>query len=300
MRALLAGAKLLPEHKTYFEACVSLSCAEFFTKYFSDEGDCGFEKFIGWKGEQNIVTGTWQEPTEEEQTKLTNCAAPVQKVKRVSADFVIKNNPFVKKAPTVKSMFLLERSDTKLVIRSLNKTSDVPYCDVFTVEEEWVVQSLPSTKCCAVRVSMAILWHKSSMMSGMIQKSTISESQKSWDAFRQWLFEVNKHQFREQKPPQKKSSTQLKHKVEHVDQRKIHKKKKEDAPPQLAVPPAAREKRPAGDTWQEWALNRALDLAEDVHREATTNPIRFLLCLILLWLWWQNRKLSRIERALNN
>lgn len=123
------------------------------------------------------------------------------KVKKVSADFVIKNNPFVKKAPTVKTMFLLEKSDTKLVIRSLIKTSDVPYCDVFTVEEEWMVQSLPNTKCCAVRVTLGILWHKSSMMSGMIQRSTVSESQKSWSAFGQWITEVHKHQFKEQKPP---------------------------------------------------------------------------------------------------
>lgn len=71
--------------------------------------------------------------------KLTNLTGTVQKVKKLSADFVIKNNPFVKKAPTLKTFYLIEKSDTKIVIRGLNKTSDVPYCDVFTVEEEWCI-----------------------------------------------------------------------------------------------------------------------------------------------------------------
>jgi len=67
-------------------------------------------------------------------------------------------------------------TETKLLFRVYNKTSDVPYCDSFCVEEEWYIASLPSTKCSVLRITMGIIWYKSTLMKGMIQSSTISES----------------------------------------------------------------------------------------------------------------------------
>ena len=63
--------------------------------------------------------------------------------------------------------------------------------------------------------------------------------------------------FKEQKPPQKKSS--LSHKVEHIDQRKVKKQRMKD---QEVKNTEVKVKRPVGDTWPEWLKYRALDFAE--------------------------------------
>lgn len=47
------------------------------------------------------------------------------------------NMTFVKESNTTKYFKLVERDDTKIVFRVLNKCINVPYCDSFAVEEEW-------------------------------------------------------------------------------------------------------------------------------------------------------------------
>jgi hypothetical protein len=59
----------------------------------------------------------------------------------VIADIQVKDNPFVKVSPTTKYSKLLENSDTKMVITSLAKVKDVPYCDTFNVEEHILIIS---------------------------------------------------------------------------------------------------------------------------------------------------------------
>lgn len=137
------------------------------------------------------------------------------KVKKCKADFQILNNPFVKQAPTTKTFYMCVNTDTKIVLRILNKTSDVPYCDSFAVEEEWFLASLPNTKCCMVRVTMGIVWYKSTMMKSIIVSNTVSESAKSWNLFKEFVLTTNGHVFKEQKRPVKKSN--LSHSVEHID-----------------------------------------------------------------------------------
>jgi hypothetical protein len=51
----------------------------------------------------------------------------------------VKNNPFVKKVPTTVSWFLIEKSSSKITIRTLNKNSEVPFCDSFIIEMELVI-----------------------------------------------------------------------------------------------------------------------------------------------------------------
>ena len=56
---------------------------------------------------------------------------------------MVKNNPFVKKSPTLRTLRIVERSETKIVMRATSKSRDVPYSDSFYVEEEWFVTSMP-------------------------------------------------------------------------------------------------------------------------------------------------------------
>lgn len=140
-------------------------------------------------------------------------------MKKCKVDVQIKNNAFVKQAPTVKTFYLTERSERRLLIRVLNKTSEVPYCDSFSVEEEWFVASLPNTKCCVLRITMGLVWYKSTMMKSIIQSNTVSESAKAWEAFKNWVQVTNGHLFRENKQIRAKSSN-LSHNLEHIDLRK--------------------------------------------------------------------------------
>ena len=75
-------------------------------------------------------------------------------------------------------------------------TNSVPYSDCFGVEEEWLIASLPGTKCCVFRVSLVIRWFKSTMMKSIIRSSTDSEAGKTCAAFKQWLVD-NGHSFKE-------------------------------------------------------------------------------------------------------
>lgn len=92
---------------------------------------------------------------------------------------------------------LCQSSDTKVVLRSLNKTTDVPYCDSFAVEEEWWLMSLPGTKCCAFRLTMGIIWYKSTMMKSIITSNTVAESAKSWNLFKEYVLVQHGCQFKE-------------------------------------------------------------------------------------------------------
>jgi hypothetical protein len=55
----------------------------------------------------------------------------------------VVGKPFVSKAPTQRNFKIVEFTPTRIVMRVLNKTFDVPYCDTFGVEEEWFI-GMPS------------------------------------------------------------------------------------------------------------------------------------------------------------
>ena len=110
----------------------------------------------------------------------------------------IKGNPFVKEAPTIKVFKIMEKSTDKIVLRILNTTTDVPYCDSFGVEEEWLIASLPGTRCCIFRASFCLKWYKWTMMKAIITSNTDTHTELSMKAYGQWISD-NGHQFIEKK-----------------------------------------------------------------------------------------------------
>lgn len=119
----------------------------------------------------------------------------------------VKGNPFVKQAPTTKMSYLMHQDDFKIRIVSVIKTNGVPYCDTFQIDEEWTVLGLgPQSKACVFRSTYAITMLKSTMMKSIICQNTQSESKKSWDAFTQWVYQTNQHQFIEKKRTSKSST----------------------------------------------------------------------------------------------
>jgi len=93
----------------------------------------------------------------------------------------------VKEVPTTKSFKLIENTGNKITVKVLNTTTNVPYCDSFGVEEEWLIVSLPGTKCCVLRASFCLRWYKWTVMKGMITSNTDSETQKVWAAYELWI-----------------------------------------------------------------------------------------------------------------
>ena len=53
-------------------------------------------------------------------------------------------------------------TDTKILLKSISKCKDVPYCDTFNVEEEYLVLApSPTANCCIMRSTLKINWLKS-------------------------------------------------------------------------------------------------------------------------------------------
>jgi len=55
-------------------------------------------------------------------------------------------------------------------MRVVNKCHSIPYADCFSVEEEWFCETPENAnaKCCALRITLGVIFHKSTMMKGMI------------------------------------------------------------------------------------------------------------------------------------
>jgi len=94
---------------------------------------------------------------------------------------MVKNNPFVKKSPTLRTFRIIERSETKILMRITSKSRDVPYCDSFYIEEEWYVASTSdSTNSCVLRVSYNAVFVKYTIMKSIISSTAASEAKSYW------------------------------------------------------------------------------------------------------------------------
>ena len=106
----------------------------------------------------------------------------------------VKNNPFVKKVPTAVQWFLIDRSNTKIQIRTLTRNSEVPFCDSFMIEMELLVLGVdrPGALSCIVRQTQQIIWLKFCMMKAVVRSNTESETK---IALQNWEDLYAKHGF---------------------------------------------------------------------------------------------------------
>ena len=101
---------------------------------------------------------------------------PVSKIRTIFAEFKV-DSAFVKSAPTTKTYRIVENSSTCLKIICVNRTRDVPYCDTFDVEDILLVQAMkPTSRCCVAQIGINFVWHKSTMMKGMIRSGAEKEA----------------------------------------------------------------------------------------------------------------------------
>ena len=66
-------------------------------------------------------------------------------------------------------MRVVEKTDSKIVMRVMTKCIQVPYCDTFNVEEEFVFASInPKSNCGIVRVTTNVIFYKSTLFKSKI------------------------------------------------------------------------------------------------------------------------------------
>lgn len=165
-----------PLSENYIEIikeCFSFSPKDFFTDYTTDNSPTSLFRFFTERGEQKIVTQPWIEPDPAEEYDSKGVVLASQ----LSLDLTVKGNPFVSKAPSIKYFKVLEKTDTKIHFRVLNKMSNVPYCESFSCEEDWIILSpSPTANQCILRISFIVIFYKSTMFRGKIQSNSIKGS----------------------------------------------------------------------------------------------------------------------------
>ena len=62
-------------------------------------------------------------------------------------------------------------------MRVLSRARDVPYSDCFGIDEEYII-AMPSScqSSCVLRVTMGVIWYKSTMMKSIITSNSVKEA----------------------------------------------------------------------------------------------------------------------------
>lgn len=71
---------------------------------------------------------------------------------------------------------------------TLNKCTNVPYCDSFAIEEEWAIISLPQNpNVCISRVSLAVIFYKNTIFKNKIKDGALKGAKIVWMDFNTWI-----------------------------------------------------------------------------------------------------------------
>jgi len=131
------------------------------------------------------------------------------KARKHFVEIQIKDNAFVKCAPTTKTAYLIETSPTILRMRVISQAKDVPYSDCFKIEEDFICTMPEGCNSSSIlRVTMNINWMKSTMMKGIIMSSSVKESKAVWASYSDYI-KKNGHIWKE-----KKKEIKLNHGIE--------------------------------------------------------------------------------------
>ena len=176
LKKLFSQHEISKGHILVSEQLIGLNCNDFFATFLADNAEKSNKSFFERKGEMDVSCDQWVDPSPED--KMYD-GKPVLKT-RVLKMRVNVNSTFVKVAPTTKYFKLMVQTPTKIVLKMLNRTNDIPYCATFGVEEEWLIAS-PDTenaKCSIFRMSFNIIWYQSTLMKSVIKNNTEPETKK--------------------------------------------------------------------------------------------------------------------------
>jgi hypothetical protein len=98
---------------------------EFYNQFLCNAGNNSLEQHYRDKGELHITATEWQ-PSED-----TYDQERVIESKTIDYEVQLKNNPFVKKVPTLRTIRVVTKTPELLRIKLTSKTRQVMYCDSF-------------------------------------------------------------------------------------------------------------------------------------------------------------------------
>ena len=158
----------------------------------------------------------WSEPQTAEDKVYEDKPVLKQRLLKMRVNV---NSTFVKIAPTTKYIKLMMHTPSKIVLKMLSRTHDIPYCATFGVEEEWVIVS-PETenaKCSILRMSFTIHWYQSTLMKSVIKSNTEPETKKVMNQQLEEILNRNGHKFVEKVPKPKAERKELSKKPLLID-----------------------------------------------------------------------------------
>lgn len=87
---------------------------------------------------------------------------------------------------------LIEQTETMIHFKILSKCSGVPYCDTFSVEDDWIaISPAPGANCCIVRVMMQLIFYKSTIFKSKILAASIKAAREMWQEWGEWMRKRN-------------------------------------------------------------------------------------------------------------
>lgn len=286
------------------ESLLGISVKEFWDTFFADEAEFGFDRFWKERGEVNVARDNWKEPDEAWAKECEeDLPGPALLVRKVYAKVQMKGNPFVKEAPTTKNYFLIEKSDTRLHVVVRVRTTDVPYCDSFCVEEEWQLESpspssQPVIRSCVVRVSFRVKFYKSTMMKGTITKSANSESEAVMKEYNDKMYTKRGIIFQERKKPKPATKgPKIGHMVESSKKMQKEAARKRLPSQEKIVTIEAEPEKKVPDEFQEKMLYYAQEAVALVVDAWQADRTTFLLVVCLFMLFVMNWRIGSLQGA---
>jgi len=187
-----------------FKLEVELSLEQFYDTFLNNNAIYSIDKFYNEvMGHTGVTIAEWKEIQPNEFVR--------------DLDFVVKvkDVPFVSQTRVHKSQ-KLKKEEGKCTLIGSSNSLDIPYSNYFYVEDTWEVVPLSSNKC-VIRSTACVIFTKSTIFKGKIEKKTKEEITKETDKWVEFISikGIGNEIFNEKKNFQRRKSVADEEKVLH-------------------------------------------------------------------------------------
>ena len=102
-------------------------------------------------------------------------------------DLQLQGNAFFKEIPSIKKVHLFDKSEKLVRLVNIGRTPTITYGDTLSLEEELICIKCPDNRTSLIRATSGIIWHKSTIMKGLIKTNCVKESKASWAKYQEWV-----------------------------------------------------------------------------------------------------------------
>ncbi|CDW71645.1 UNKNOWN [Stylonychia lemnae] len=176
-------------HQELGRACLNISVKEFYDYFIRDNAQFAFDIYFIARGEKKINNQEWNSTIDDNFKNSFGLKPLLHKI--LFVEMQMKDNTFVKVSPTTKNYLLLQKEDNMLNLRIFNQMKDVPYCDYFNTEENWIITSPNSedNSRCVIRSTFQVVFKKSTMFKGRIESNATLATKTNFTHYCSWVQE---------------------------------------------------------------------------------------------------------------